>query len=286
MKIVLPVGGGRFTEESLFLARSIDQNTDYGIISVFCSDEIDEFNEMHEEIEDLSKNSLEAEIPLEDYPHSFKIKALAKAEEITDEITVLLDSDIIIIDDFKLSENFELAAKPVDKGDQFWAKKESQSSWNNLFDKLDIQPELDRVESTVDRKEIRPYFNAGVVVTGKNTVLGKKWLEYTEEVFKSAEENKTFSDQVALSLMAHESDFEAIGEDLNYSLINYYSIPRGISIIHYHNENTLIRGFMTSKKFRVSSRNIGLSRKIYLHMLNPLNWKDWLMTYKYHLLVN
>lgn len=141
------------------------------------------------------------------YPRANKIFACAKAEErLKEDILVFLDSDTVVVNepgDFELTEGVVTAICPVhsknrgstgrgDPNDRYWKKLYSICN----------APEAPFVETVVDRKRIRSYWNSGLVVMRRSEGLFQQWRDNFIKLMKAGhipDGQIAFVEQIALA---------------------------------------------------------------------------------------
>ena len=116
------------------------------------------------------------------YPISNKIFACAKAEErLKEDILVFLDSDTVVVnepDSFELPNDMVAAVRPVDNKNEGSAGIDDPNDeyWKKMYLICGV-PETPFVESVVDRKRIRSYWNSGLVVMRRAEGLFQQWRD-------------------------------------------------------------------------------------------------------------
>jgi hypothetical protein len=119
------------------------------------------------------------------YPFAAKIIAAARAEEELagkTDILAWMDPDTVVWReprDFLLDKKIALGYRPVQHqliGSSF--DQQPDDFWSRVYSILDVKPEsLFPMVTPVDRKSIRPYFNAGLLVLRPERGVLRKWLE-------------------------------------------------------------------------------------------------------------
>lgn len=179
--------------------------------------------------------------PIDRYPIAIKLAALDRAASVLDtEYLLCLDTDVLVLDDVSVPEQDEdLYLKPVDIGGQYYASQASHEEWEALANTFGMMFPGITTRSTVDRKPIPPYWNAGMVLT-RNNEFPSRWLSLTKELYKN-HDTGYFTDQVALGLLSTEYDVGEVGEDYNYPLTNRLFVPNSVKILHYNTFYQLAR---------------------------------------------
>jgi len=252
MHIAFAAGDGCLATQSLLLSRSIRQYLDADYVTVFipseeCSEIPDKvLNELHNH-----HHVVYGDIPIPDYPISSKIKALEIAESRSiSGPKMLLDTDTLVLDNFQLKINVDVGAAPVDIAtNRYWATDESEYEWKRLQDHFDLEDSSESVRTIVDKQEIRPYYNAGVVISTISD-FGQTWLSWTRDIHNKIDSNVINADQIALGLLSQKYDFVSLDKLYNFPASYYYWFPSDIKILHYYQLPYLIRVFnpkVTSK---------------------------------------
>ncbi|HHT9106475.1 MAG TPA: hypothetical protein ACFYD7_11470 [Candidatus Wujingus californicus] len=116
------------------------------------------------------------------YPRANKIFACARAEEVSrQDIFVFLDSDTVVMnepDSFELPNDMVAAVRPVDNKNEGSAGIDDPNDeyWKKMYLICGV-PETPFVESVVDRKKIRSYWNSGLVVMRRSEGLFQQWRD-------------------------------------------------------------------------------------------------------------
>jgi hypothetical protein len=109
-----------------------------------------------------------------------KIFVSAAAERsLAAETLVFLDSDTFFTQEpalFRLPPDIDAAARPVDKQNlgSTGAGDQNDSYWQRMYSICQVK-EDHFVETTVDKKKIRAYFNAGLIVVRRSAGLFARW---------------------------------------------------------------------------------------------------------------
>ena len=116
------------------------------------------------------------------YPRANKIFACARAEEVfRQDIFVFLDSDTVVMnepDSFELPNGVVAAVRPVDNKNEGSSGIDDPNDeyWRKMYLICGV-PETPFVESVVDRKRIRSYWNSGLVVMRRAEGLFQQWRD-------------------------------------------------------------------------------------------------------------
>ena len=240
--VVFAFGPGELELQAWSLIRSLRHFGDFDEILAYTTTE--EIGTVSEAL----KTELETDCiiqsgpkPLDSYPISIKQAALSRAASILDtDYLLCLDTDILVLDGFDVPEcNSDLYLKPVDIGGQYYGSEQSYTEWRSLAETFGMSFPGATTKSTVDKKPIPPYWNAGMVLT-RNNDFPDKWLSLTKALF---EKHNTgyFTDQVALGLLSTEYEVCEVGEQYNYPLTHRVFVPDSISILHYNTFYQLAR---------------------------------------------
>ncbi|MDS0220939.1 hypothetical protein NDI54_06185 [Haloarcula sp. S1AR25-5A] len=228
-------------------------------------------------------------IPDPEYPISIKTEALHQAEQRLDTAwTCFLDTDTLLTSKFNAHENSsaQIRIKPVDIANQYWAMA-SDTTWHTLYDKFNISPPSEFVKSTVDRKKMRPYWNAGVVLTRVGN-LGQQWRDLTVKIRPNIK-SPHHADQVALALLSANYDVDPLSENYNYPVHLRAWTIRPKTVLHYHKERWLLSCFKNygelfdkigiSAEFPFSRFDVRMAelmiRSIGKSIMSQLGWLTW-----------
>lgn len=200
------------------------------------------------------------EFPRPAYPISSKLKAMSLAAQSFEfDYLILLDSDTVLVDRFESFLNTvqpaDIYVKPVDVS----RKWESQSEWEEIASVTEYDVPKIRTVSTVDKKRIFPFYNAGVVICTTSS-FPDDWLELSLLVHDIS--GSVFSDQVALGLLTQDYSNICLSELENYPLHLYTYVPDDVILIHYHDYSSLTK--IKNKRFVDMIDKIGLNNKVSL----------------------
>jgi hypothetical protein len=178
------------------------------------------------------------------------------AEENLDaDILVLLDSDQILFnepEEFLLPSEYDIGVRPVfiknvgsegqnDPNEEYWQKLyEIVGTKNNMF-----------VTSTVDQKNIRAYWNGGLVVVKRNLGLFSNWKNNLEKVMESKIQPRNggifyvSQTTMAATICAMTEKVWTLSPQYNYPISLHNRVPESEQIrsfdnlvsIHYTNSN-------------------------------------------------
>lgn len=186
-----------------------------------------------------SVTQLAIPFPLSNYRISIKAGTLVKVEErFNHETKIVLDSDTLVFDRLTLPDiSSEIYLKPEDR--RFHWGGLGRSAWRPIFSDLGVELPSHTIESTVDKREIRPYYQGGVfVINGVD--IGKKLLQYERKIFDITD-GDYFAEQVALAALAAEHELGELTEAQNYPLNLRFCAPRSVEIAHYNEERHLLK---------------------------------------------
>jgi hypothetical protein len=240
--IVFAFGPGDLALQARSLARSIRNFTDPDAVLAFTT--TDELEDVPESIVAELESTCTIETgpsPLGGYPIAIKQAALDRAASVLDTNYLLcLDTDVLVLDNIPVPKcNNELYLKPIDIGGQYYGSQASHSEWESLADTFGMTFPGVTTRSTVDRKPIPPYWNAGMVLT-RNNEFPAKWLSLTKELYEN-HDTGYFTDQVALGLLSTQYEVGEVGEEYNYPLTNRLFVPHSVKILHYNTFYQLAR---------------------------------------------
>ena len=242
----LTADAGQLATQARLLTTSLRQTCPNANVLTFVpEDSIDEIADPI--LQDIKANStvVTGEIPLPEYPISAKQQALRKAvQQFDTDYYVGLDTDTVILSPPVLeSSSAELYASPVFVGTQYWASEYSEADWHRLYDAYDLSPPSATVQTSCDNRTIRPYFNAGVIVTSDKD-FPDDWLSITRDTLNAEflEHDETFfNDQIALALAARNRKTELLSDQQNFPLLGRIHCPDDVQILHYGKWKNLSR---------------------------------------------
>ncbi len=243
LAFVFAAGDGQIGCQSVYLLRSIQRHhPDASVYAYVPADERGSMNDgVRQELTDEA-TILSGEIPIDGYPISTKIGAIAAAEDATDASHLLmLDTDTVVLDtvDIHREIDADLYLKPVDIGRQFWGRERSRERWRELYDGHEISMPDWRVESTFDGIEMLPYWNAGFVLESLDDGgIGTEWLRYTRDLHGEIPYDR-HADQVALGLVSTTRSVAVLDDRYNHPLHLRLSCPADVYVLHYHNRREL-----------------------------------------------
>ena len=241
-----PIGGKEFAENAKWVARSIKKHcSDPHIVVGIRPEEREEISDsVLEEVKDIVDDFIEIERPREEYPISIKIENLVRAAKISDrDFIVHLDSDVLVMSDLtKLIPETRnqgwMKVKEVDFGAQYWGGTESEKDWKYLFDEIGEEYPGRIFNSTIDDRDIPPFFNAGFVMA-PNTDFANDWLEMTKLVWDNFE--TPYSDQIALGLLSMRYDRKVLTNKNSLNLPGSLYVPTKIDVLRYEEIYHLLR---------------------------------------------
>lgn len=185
------------------------------------------------------------DLPIPGYDISAKLRSFCTAAERADGgHLVMLDTDTVLLSPLTLpSDGADLYAKPVDIGAQHWGCSESLDEWKRLYERFDVPFPTTRVQSTVDKRIILPYWNAGVVITTDDTVP-RRLLDMTETILDEdlIDVDETFFfDQLALAILSETLSVTPLWESQNYPVNARLACPTETQLLHYRDRSHLVR---------------------------------------------
>jgi hypothetical protein len=150
-------------------------------------------------LEDLGVGTAPIENPLDaDYPIANKLACVALPT--TAEKRVFLDSDILLLRDFRDAPRFDAPfhAKPADRA----TFTSSAEVWRRACEAVGIAPPALRVPATVSGEYMPPYFNSGVLVLDSASDLHSAWLQCARRLDEIPElpNRRPHLDQIALAV--------------------------------------------------------------------------------------
>lgn len=247
-------------EMGTWLCKSIVKNSPKSDIIVYTSNLENLSEETSSLLKDNCSHIIEGEIPIEDFPISYKIEALQQAEKLSDkDYKILLDTDTILLNPLEIpniKEQEQVLVKPADFGAKYWCHEDSIPEWKKYSKIIEKEYSYKKVKSRRDNKKILPFWNSGVVIS-KNYNIGKEWLE----IHKKLKENKNFretffSDQIALALTIMDKNKTQIKEENNFLIGGRLSIKEKPNLLHYGKKRNI--NTIKNKNIKNDLDNIGI----------------------------
>jgi hypothetical protein len=183
-------------------------------------------------------------------------KIFACQHNFEEKYVVFLDTDTVLLREFDVKDLVDgsamLKLKP--------ANRANIRQWQEIYDTAKIKIPIQRVFSGIDKVEMPPYFNSGVIVM--NSKIIKKLTTYWQKYFLWLSEEKASKelrfplfhrDQIALALAIADIkiEFELLRENFNFPVrgkkIRDKVIPY---IVHYHNPYSIYFEKNIKKEFR------------------------------------
>lgn len=186
--------------------------------------------------------------------------------------TIFMDSDLLLINKFDLSEAIY--------GADFFAKPVcymNESRWEELYGLFGSGIPSHRVMATVDQREGPPYFNGGLFAIKSRLAsdLFKTWTETFEKISESniMHDNLVNREQAALaiSIALLNCSYHLLSEDLNFPARSK-QIPEDTTpaLIHYHDPESI---YKNKKAFHVA-RKLFIAYPVLFEIASKLkNWK-------------
>lgn len=248
---IVTVGPGELTRQSEWLLRSIRANTSAtreDIVSFVANQESDRIPEPTIEYFDEHSVLLEGEIPDPEYPLSATHAALVRASEYSsNEYLVLLDTDTLVLDDIDAhrGSDADLLLVPESTTKSYWADmSRSWDAWVDLYDECDVPYPGPQLRSTVNDKEMLPYYNGGVIVQKNGIDFPERWRDLSERLHDSIE-HSFYAEQVALGILSNEYDVREVSERYNYmQIVHIGPPPDDTVVVHYPDTISLYRALL------------------------------------------
>ena len=243
MDVCFVTGSEPLATQAKYLSRSIRQFGDFNQEFVFIPEE--EYSHIPEGvITELDKyhTIIEGQIPISDYQISSKIKGVIESERYSSaDIIAFLDTDTLVLDDLSdySLNRAKFSASPVDVvTDKYWTSDESRNEWLKFEQYFGLNETGSTVVSLVDKRECRPYYNAGVLFF--QPPFGKEWLNWTNRVYHRASRKRN-SDQVSLGLLSQKYECSVLSQTYNFPVPHRIYFPSDVKVLHYHQLPHLIR---------------------------------------------
>jgi len=178
----------------------------------------------------------------EDYPIGNKVSCLIL--DVTGDIKIFLDSDILCLRPFKPPREFNarFCAKPAD----LMTFTKQHEIWKKVYDSLGVQMPKDRMEATVSKEIMPPYFNTGFIAVHSNVELGQTWLDFCRCIDSNPNilNKRPWLDQIALPVAVSYLgiDYACLDEQFNYPAhikpLDKDNLP---FFVHYHGPEVISR---------------------------------------------
>lgn len=178
--------------------------------------------------------------------HASKIQNLSIFKDEDFEFLVVLDTDVVITNDFSLFlDEQSIGAKPVDQDPL------SLEEWEHLFGYFGLDLPQERYLTSFNMKETIPYFNSGVLLIPRKFVakLYEVWKSYVYKLLDSykdlpeIEKHSFFTDQFALSLALKDAKIPHNALPLEMNFPTHENIHKKMNpnqmdpyLIHYHHK--------------------------------------------------
>lgn len=235
-----PVGGEKYIQESVYLARSINHFLPESEIFVGIKkgekDKLDQ--DLLDELEDLA-TVVKFEVLRENYPEIKKTATMeaASKETVKDNI-ICLDTDLLVCGDVveAISDSVEglekdwMVVKTANYGSGRHILGGDSEEWQELYNNFDVDFPGFMYESSYDKKKIPPYFAGGVVATDSKEFC-KQWNKITAEVYDIL--GTRYSDQVALGILSRSYDIGIFEDRYFWDTPSVLKSPGEEVLIHY-----------------------------------------------------
>ena len=201
--------------------------------------------------------------PINDnYKYANKLTAF-QIDSKTDTI-VFLDTDIIILNDFSeliANRQTDVLAKPaVGQWPFSFSKAYGEKLWKGLYAEFGLEVPSRKILASVIKREMLPYFNAGVIVAPSHAGLSDLWIRVAKEFNRMKLPHKyPWLDQIALpvAISLGNLSWDTLDEDHNFGLALWLLKKRlhwilgrfdwfdfsptlsSVKILHYHLYRTL-----------------------------------------------
>lgn len=260
LTVVFAAGPNRFEAMSLWLARSVDAVSNHALMVFVPKREEAAMSEgALTELRELSTELVIGEVTIPEYGQSAKLDAFVAAKDRFEPPYLLLDTDTLLLNPIQSPlDGRDVVAKPVDMGAQFWGSDAARAKWEELYTTHGFELPDAVVKTTVDEREIVPYFNAGVVGTNVRS-FPDRWLNLTKSVYEKID-HAFFSDQVALAIAMYDKNYGLLNENDNYPGTLRLLFPTDIRVLHYHNLDVLLR--VRNQTHRQVFSQIGLEDRL------------------------
>lgn len=174
------------------------------------------------------------------YPIGNKIAAMGVPTNAS--TTVFLDSDILCSNQLDITDLLTkgMKAKPADLS-TFCS---NDDAWHQIYPMFELEAPAFKVLSTVSKRPMMPYFNAGVVSVSNGEKFAKTWLDIALQIDDNEKvtNKRPWLDQIALPVTALKLDYciDTISENFNYpahlKTIKDNDVP---TLCHYHSPTVI-----------------------------------------------
>lgn len=266
---------GRLAEQSRLLCKSIDTyHPDAEIINFIPESSIHDLSNRSKKYFEKNSTVVTGEIPIPEYKISAKLKSFRKAASISNrKYIIMLDSDTVLVSQLALPDNdADLYVKPVGVGAVHWGSTEAIGDWKKLYDRFDVSFPSKRIQSTVDKHVIFPYWNSAVVISCDKTVP-QELMEMTEIIFREEiiERDEThFFDQLALAVLSETRNVTQLWELQNYPLYARLLCNPRAQILHYMDYSNLLRIPNPDIRSKLRSLGVRFSNINFYELLNTI----------------
>jgi hypothetical protein len=147
------------------------------------------------------------------FPYAHKAFAAAAAEEMAHgqcDILAMLDPDSVIVnqpEEFDLSPDTILGTSPVMLKwvGQSWGEP-ADGFWELIYQQCRTKPEnIFPLTTTVDCREIKAYFNAGLLVVRPRVGLLRKWLDDFDPIYQSKQLQDYYQKNKLYAIFVHQA---------------------------------------------------------------------------------
>lgn len=237
---------GQMEKQAMLLCKSIERYySSPQIINFIPESSINDLNNTTKRYFEETTTVVTDEIPMRNYQTSAKLQSFVEAAKIADyNYIAMLDTDTVLLSPITIpATQADLYLKPVDVGAQYWGSSKSLSDWKKLFEWFDVPFPSQRVQSTIDKRLVLPYWNAGVVITNDDA-LPLRLLRMTKRLANDdllGREEDVFLDQLSLAILSETKNVSRISELQNYPLNARLTCPKEVQLIHYRDFQNLLR---------------------------------------------
>lgn len=180
---------------------------------------------------------LDVEFPIEDYPNSIKGEIIRRVEKNHKNRTIcLLDTDTLVLQKLDLPPQGEIMLKP-EHVMLSRAGLDDQTRFDSVFGLFDLEAPEVKIKSTVDNCMIRPFYQAGVIIT-RGIEIGERYTRYMRDIW-GRHPGEYHTDQLALSVIAEQHEVSELREKQHFPLVFRTYCPRDTELVHYRGEKHL-----------------------------------------------
>ena len=209
------------------------------------------------------------------YPIGNKVSCLSL--EATGDIKIFLDSDILCLRPFSHSNEFNapFCAKPVD----LYLLPKKDELWEKIYSSFNLKMPNERIEATVSKELIPPYFNAGFIAVHNSIDFGGTWLKICKSIDSNPEipYKRPWLDQLAIPIAVKilGIQYTCLDDKFNYPCHKKPLVKSDLPYFaHYHSPNILLKDKYLRKKVKQFAKKNGV---LYCALSSSSRWSALLL---------